>query len=198
MSEHPDTTAAIRRGDPDTLERVLRDALPGLLRAARAAGLDQARAEDAVQSAVLVFMRRKAEFDGRARAGTWLHGILFRTIADERRDLRRDREREDIDLVMEGRFREDGRWGRPPAGPERELARREIDRMVAECLDHVPDRQRLAFTLRQVEGFTTSEVCKILEVSANNLGVMLLRARNRLRECLEHKSVEGSDDAVVQ
>jgi DNA-directed RNA polymerase specialized sigma24 family protein len=42
----------------------------------------------------------------------------------------------------------------------------------------------VAFTLREVEGFETSEICNILGVSANNLGVMLYRARNSPRECL--------------
>ena len=63
------------------------------------------------------------------------------------------------------------------------------------CLDEVPDRQRLAFVLREVEGFETEEICNILQVSANNLGVLLFRARNRLRECLESKGMKGSEDA---
>ena len=31
------------------------------------------------------------------------------------------------------------------------------------------------------------EICKILDVSRTNLGVLLYRSRNRLRECLETK-----------
>lgn len=38
---------------------------------------------------------------------------------------------------------------------------------------------------RQIEDI--DEVCKILEVSNTNLGVMLFRLRNRVRECLEAK-----------
>ena len=62
-------------------------------------------------------------------------------------------------------------------------------------METLPDRHRVAFTLREVEGFDTGDVCKILEVSANNLGVILFRARNRLRECLEAKGVSGANDA---
>ncbi len=39
---------------------------------------------------------------------------------------------------------------------------------------------------------TTEEICKILEVSSTNLGVLLYRGRNRLRECLEDKGVRRS------
>jgi len=55
----------------------------------------------------------------------------------------------------------------------------------------------IAFALREVEGMSTEEVCKILEVSANNLGVLLFRARNGLRECLEAKGFEGSRDVEL-
>jgi hypothetical protein len=52
--------------------------------------------------------------------------------------------------------------------------------------------QRLAFLLREVEGLETKETCKILEVTRTNLGVLLYRARNRLRACLERLGIEGS------
>lgn len=195
--EAPERTAAIRRRDPGAIEAVIHECLPGLLRAAWAAGLAGERAEEVVQACMLTFLRRAHEFDGRALASTWLHGILLRKIQEERRVLRREDEADDIDLVMEARFAADGRWSRPPAGPEELLAQGEVRRMLGDCLGDVPERQRLAFTLREVEGFDTDEICKILEVSANNLGVLLYRARNRLRECLEAKGLEGSDDAVV-
>ncbi len=55
---------------------------------------------------------------------------------------------------------------------------------ISDCLDDLPTAQRAAFSFREVEGLTTSEICKILGVTSTNLGVMLYRARNRLRECL--------------
>lgn len=195
MTETPERTAAIRRGDPVVLEAILRDALPGLLRAARGAGLSPDRAEDAVQAGVLVFLRRVKDFDGRARVESWLHGILVHKISEERRALRRDDANDEIDEVMAARFDADGSWSRPPHGPGDAFAASEVRRHLAGCLEGVPDRQRLAFTLREVEGFETDEICKILDVSANNLGVLLFRARNRLRECLEAKGMGGSDDA---
>ena len=55
----------------------------------------------------------------------------------------------------------------------------------------MPTQQRLAFVLREVEGLATEEMCKVLEVTRTNLEVLLYRARNRLRECLEAKSMRG-------
>ncbi len=55
----------------------------------------------------------------------------------------------------------------------------------------VPLQQRMAFVLREVEDLSTVEICKILDVTRTNLGVLLYRARNRLRECLESKGIKG-------
>ncbi len=42
----------------------------------------------------------------------------------------------------------------------------------------------MAFILREVEGLSTDEICKILEATFTNLDVKLYRTRNRRRECL--------------
>ena len=54
----------------------------------------------------------------------------------------------------------------------------------------MPERHRLAFVLKELEGLETKEICNILEVTGTNLGVILYRARNRLRECLESRGFE--------
>lgn len=194
MPQQADHSAAIRRGDPDALEQVVRSALPGLLRTAQIAGLSPDRAEDVVQASLLVFVRRASEFDGRASASTWIHGILIRKLWEERRAKRREADYEDIDDVVESRFDANGSWARPPDGPVERLARGELEAQLRSCLESLPDRYRVAFTLREAEGFETGEVCKILNVSANSLGVILFRARNRMRECLEAKGVRGASD----
>ena len=50
----------------------------------------------------------------------------------------------------------------------------------------------MAFILREAEDLGTGEICKILAVTRTNLGVLLYRGRNRLRECLETKGVSDA------
>ncbi len=198
MRVHPDRVAAIRAGDATVLGEVVRECIPGLLRSARAAGLPPDGAEDAVQASLLVFIQRAREFDGRARVCTWVHGILVRKIWEAQRGAQREAQHDEIDSVMEGRFEADGTWAKPPQGPVDALIRGEVRVHLESCLEELAQRQRMAFTLREVEGYSTDEICKILEVTANNLGVLLFRARNGLRECLEAKGFQGSSDATVQ
>lgn len=195
MSETKARTAGIRRRDPAVLDLVVRDALPALLRAARAAGLPPDEAEDAVHATVLVFLKRAAEFDGRAKAATWMQGILARKVMEQRRSARRDEPVDDIDAAFDRQFDDKGAWVRSPVGPATELARADVRRALAACLQLLPPRQRDAFTLREVDVVATDDLCKILGVTPNNLGVLLFRARIRLRQCLEHHGIAGSADA---
>ncbi len=195
--EDPQRTALIRARDPETLQSVVREHLPMLLRAARAAGLPPDRAEDAVQETLLTFIARAHEFDGRAKVRTWLYGILLKKQARSFEALRRSQETEEIDEIVEARFDETGRWVRPPCGPGAGADAERIRAWLTECLEGLPERRRLAFVLREVEELATDEVCKVLEVTPNYLGVLLFRARNGLRECLEVKGLRSRHDAEL-
>ena len=168
-----------------------------LLRAARAAGLPPDRAEDAVQETFLTFLRRAHEFDGRARVRTWLYGILLNKVSREREGVRRAEETDEIDAVVEAHFNESGagagRRGVRTPGPTCPRVRAWLD----DCLETLADHRRSAFVLREVEELPTDEICKILEVTPNNLGVLLFRARNGLRECIEAKGLRSRHDADV-
>jgi RNA polymerase sigma-70 factor (ECF subfamily) len=120
--------------------------------------------------------------------GTWLFGILYRKIAEARRKASRD-ERRSLDDVSEDRFDASGGWVRRPRAVDLEASNDEIRRALEACLEKVPEAQRLAFVLREVEELDTEEICKILDVTRTNLGVMLHRVRNRLRDCLESRGV---------
>lgn len=189
--DNPQFIDRIRQRDPAALETVVRLYLPQILRAARGAGLDEPAAEDATQSTFATFIEKADSFHGRSKVRTWLFGILYKKILEAHRETRRAQEMEDIDEVMEHRFNANGGWVKPPRQVDATLYDTEIREYLLECLEEVPLRQRMAFILREVEGHGTKEICKILDVSRTNLGAMLHRCRNRLRECLESKGIEG-------
>ncbi|MDP3911895.1 MAG: sigma-70 family RNA polymerase sigma factor [Gemmatimonadales bacterium] len=188
---------AIRGRDPAALEAVARENIGPLLRGARAAGLSGADAYDAVQEVLLVFVEKADRYDGRASVRTWLFGILFNKIAERRRAVAREATVDDIDAVVDARFDARGQWIKPPRSPDVQLAAGQAMKMLEECLERLPERRRAAFVLREVEQLDVDEVCNVLEVSRNNLRVLLFRARNALRECLESKGIEGSADVAL-
>jgi RNA polymerase sigma-70 factor (ECF subfamily) len=159
------------------------------MRAARGTGLPREEAEEVTQETFATFLEIAPRFEGRSHVRTFLFGILYRKVSERRRSLGKERQHDPIDEVMESRFDADGSWSRPPAAADALLRAEEVRRALEDCLSGSPENQRLAFHLREIEGLSTAEICKILAVTATNLGVMLYRLRNRTRECLEGKSV---------
>lgn len=188
--ETPEFVERIRRQDHDALEAVVNAYMPQIMRAARGAGLSAVAADDVTQETFITFFEKAPTFEGRSKIRTWIFGILYRKIAEARRKVRRDDEADDIDELVDQRFAPDGRWIRPPRPVDESLYDTEVRKLLDECLETMPTQQKMAFILREVEEMETDELCNVLDVTSTNLGVLLFRARNRLRECLESKGVE--------
>jgi RNA polymerase sigma-70 factor (ECF subfamily) len=190
----PAFAARVRGRDPAALRYVAKAYLAQILRTARAAGFSPERAEDVTQSTFETFIEAAPRFEGRSHVRTWLFGILYNKISEMRRQESRARSEEDIDEVMQERFTPGGSWARPPRAANLQVYDAHIRVHIEDCLEAVPIKQRMAFVLSAVQEFDTAEVCKILDVSVTHLGVLLYRARNRLRECLEGKGIRESGE----
>ncbi len=193
----PQLEARIRERDPEALQAVAQAYLAQIFRSARGAGLDSDHAEEVTQATFTTFIEKAAGFEGRSQVRTWLFGILYNKIAEARRHLTRERQMDEIDDMVEQRFDSNGSWVNPPRPVDLQLYASEIRKFLEDCLQTVPTQQRMAFVLREVEGFSSDEICKILEVTHTNLGVLMYRVRNHLRECLEARGVKNSRDGVL-
>jgi RNA polymerase sigma-70 factor (ECF subfamily) len=187
----------VRSRSPEALRSVAEAYFAQLLRAARGAGLGPEQAEDAAQSTFATFIETAPRFEGRSRVRTWLFGILYNKISELRRREGRARSDEDIDEVVQERFAPGGGWSRPPRAADLRVYDAHVRAHIEDCLEGVPLKQRMAFILSVVQEFDTAEVCKILDVTATHVGVLLFRARNRLRECLDAKGIQGTGEPGV-
>ena len=82
-----------------------------------------------------------------------------------------------------------GGWSTPPQPVDTALHLKEVETEIFACLEAAPLRQTLAFILREVEELSAEDICNVLGITRTNLGVMLHRIRNRVRDCLESKGV---------
>jgi RNA polymerase sigma-70 factor (ECF subfamily) len=153
---------------------------------------DRSAAEDLVQETFLAALRNRGSFSGKSSESTWLIGILKHKIADHfRRQSREGSVRDDDppDPAGEGVFDASGHWAAGPANwganPADLLRQKEFLDQLAECLSDLSPNHANAFTLREIEGLDTREICKVLNVTETNLWVILHRARMLLRRCLE-------------
>ena len=71
-------------------------------------------------------------------------------------------------------------WG----DPEATLLQEQFWAVFEACLKHLPESTARVFMMREFLEFDTDEVCRELNISISNCHVILHRARNGLRRCL--------------
>ena len=175
-----------------SLDESLQKIRPTLLRFAVLQLRDEAAAEDVVQETLLAALQGKERFAGRSQLKTWVVSILRNKIVDHlRRGAREgslplvdEQGDEDFDALFDG----SGHWQEPPGDwgdPAAVIQQRGFYEVLELCMNALPENVARVFTMREVLGFETDEICKELKMSASNCWVVLYRARMRLRECLQ-------------
>lgn len=165
-------------------------------------------AGDVVQEAWLGVLRGIGSFQARSSLRTWAFRIMV-NIAKTRgaRDARTvptsslaPVDDDYAPTVDPARFRgPDDRWpggwlSFPPEwpSPEQDVVAAEMRRLLAAALAALPARQGVVVSLRDVQGYSSEEVCAMLEITAGNLRVLLHRARASLRGTLEDRLPRGA------
>lgn len=153
-------------------------------------------AEDLVQETLLAAWRGRNAFRGMSGERTWLMGILKHKVDDHFRSAYRHPV-EDAGIEGEGQggsvedvcFDDRGHWRvKPQEWASEPLAALEAEgfwQVLLECLAKLPEHQRESFTLREIDGLDTEQLCKELSLSTTNIYVLLHRARLQMRRCLE-------------
>jgi RNA polymerase sigma-70 factor, ECF subfamily len=193
---------ALRAGDEGAFAALVREYHASLVRVARTYVSTLAAAEEVAQETWLGVLNGLDRFEGRSSLRTWIFRILT-NIAKTR--AQRDRRTIPFaSLEEEGgerepsvdpeRFRPSGeRWAghwksypdRWDELPEERLVADETFARLQEAIDRLPPAQQQVITLRDVEGWTSEDVCSALELSETNQRVLLHRARSKVRQALE-------------
>jgi RNA polymerase sigma-70 factor (ECF subfamily) len=69
--------------------------------------------------------------------------------------------------------------------PHTTLESKDFFGVLEKCVNGLPENIARAFTLREMSGIDSQEVCEILDISPGNFWVMMHRARLGLRRCVE-------------
>ena len=161
---------------------------------------DESAAEDIVQETLLSAIQSLKSYSGKSTERTWLIGILKHKIIDHYRKNSKEIQITDEDTDLSGldHFFErpdawDGHWAvafrpiDPEQSPEQVMERSEFWDVMNKCLSALPERIANVFSLREVDGMTSEEVCEALRLSPSNFWVIMHRARMQLRRCIEIK-----------
>ena len=143
---------------------------------------DTQAAEDLVQETFFNVVKSLNRVDATYNFGAWIHRIAVNLCHDELR--RRERQRQHIESGGDDteetvlRLIDRDRHGHPEAA----LEITHLRRLVWEVAKRLPERQRLALTLRELQGLSYASIGHVMNISQSAVETLLFRARKRFRE----------------
>ena len=189
MADDRQLIAALQQQDADAFADVFNKYADKLYRVAFNILKNETDAECVVQDSFLKMIEKLNQFEGRSSLGTWLYRIATNLSIDRLRKKRPTTrlvdEVETTDEVFMPEVFVD--WVHTP---EMWVSAHEKQRVLADAIEHLPQKLRTTFVLREVEGLSTAEAAAVLEISTGAVKVQLHRARLQLREFLSASFAE--------
>ena len=177
----------LRERNPEFLGKLFLEVNPYLLKVCGANGFFREKAEDLVHQTWEVFFSGIEKFKAQSKISTYLCGILYHKMQETWRKDGKTVFEEDLEKVVESSFAIKGWWNRESHPPQKLLELKQAGIHIQECLEGLTPQQKMAFLLREVEDEVPEEICTALEVEVSHLRVILFRAKEKLRKCLEGK-----------
>jgi len=138
-----------------------------------------ADAEDVLQTVFLRLLKGQAEYNLSENPAAYLGRAAINASLDLMRSRSRVRLVEPGDVELEGI---ESRW----QNPEAEQADRELQALIRQAVAGLGKTAGEMFVLRYYEGYDNQEIAKMLDTSQMVVGVVLHRARTRLRKEIGH------------
>jgi RNA polymerase sigma factor (sigma-70 family) len=184
--------ALLKARDKIFLEELFRDVNPVLVKVCAANGVYNETISDIVQQTWEKFFENLDAFRGESRIKTFLCGILFNKIREHRRSQKKMVFEDDSEKVLSHAFTSDGWWNPQIKTPDYRLDQVTAQKLIQDCLEGLTEQQRTAFLLIEVEENKSADICNVLNVSVSNLRVLLFRAKDKLKKCLQGKDIKVS------
>jgi RNA polymerase sigma-70 factor (ECF subfamily) len=140
-------------------------------------------AADATQEAFISASNSLNRFRG-GSFKSWLLRIVTHACYDELR-YRKRRPQSSLDELTEANESSPLLHSQKSPGPEEHQQQSELDEANENCLEDLPEEQRVAKVICDVEGYDYSEIAEIMATSLGTVKSRISRARSKLRDCLQ-------------
>ena len=184
----PELLELLKKRDPKYLEVLFIEVNPYLTRVCMANGIFQDDVSELIHQTWEKFFSNIEKFEGRSQIRTFICGILFNKIREHRRLQRRFVTEEDSEKFMNDAFTAEGWWKVAPSDPHKITEMRQASDFIKECMEGLSEQQMAAFVMKEVAEENSEDICNVLGVNVSHLRVLLFRAKDKLRKCLEGKS----------
>ena len=174
----------IRAGDGDAFETLVREHQTRVYNLALRMTGNEEDALDISQETFLKAWRTLGKYRGDCSLGSWLYRIASNLSIDL---LRKNKRRQTEKVVSLDDPGEDGRPLELPdlrEEPQTILEREENRRAVWECLEKLPEEQKLILVLRDVNGLSYEEIAASMGLELGTVKSRIFRAREKLANLL--------------
>jgi RNA polymerase sigma-70 factor (ECF subfamily) len=143
--------------------------------------------EDLAQEVFIKAYYSLRRYRGESALSTWLYRITVNVALDE---LRREKRRRIFSFTRTGeRGPSESEIASSVAGGEQGahvlMEREELYEVLQSALKKIPMKHRLVFALREIEGYSYSEIAEMVSCSIGTVKSRLFHARLKLRRYLE-------------
>jgi len=141
--------------------------------------------EDVAQKIFIKVYLSLERFDNKRPFFPWLYRIVRNQCFDELRQLRRSKVRTFTDLGLEEIETIERLIGQGEAAPRSDDERKELHDLLFTLLDQLPEKQRTAVILRDLEEIPYDQMAKALGWTEQAARLKVFRGRARLKELME-------------
>jgi len=152
---------------------------------------DAEKAQDLVQETFFAGLKSMKNFQGKASERTWLISILKRKIIDHYRKINSNKGRAEVRMNFYTDGEREGDWieervpQRWDKSADAHIESDELSETLNGCIDKLPEKYKMVFKMKTMQGFETQDICNELDITSSNLWVIIHRARTQLRNCME-------------
>jgi len=160
-------------------------------------------ADDVVQDAWVSIHNNISRFEQRSSLKTWVIRIVSNEAKARLKRESRKLSLEELDGETPGSYLDSAnfkpggqRLSSPPLwhteSPEQLLEEKQLQRCINKTLSILPPTQKAAFLLRDIEQQSFAEIGEVLQVSINNVRVLVHRARLTLMQVIDRFQETGT------
>jgi RNA polymerase sigma-70 factor (ECF subfamily) len=186
MKSDIELVGEVRSGNRKSFSELVQRHQRQLLRLSLRFTKEQASAEDIVQESFLKAYQKIHLFEGRASFKSWLYQIALNTARNRYRErsTRADGRFDSLNidnLQLEG----------VDPGAEVEMLRADVRKRIRVEVDRLPERQRIALTLRIFEDMGFKEIAEIMDCPYDTAKANYRHALLKLKERVDEMEVFG-------
>ena len=188
MLKQPDTISEmelinrIRKGERELFEILIRKNNPYLYKLGMSYGYKHEDVQDLMQETFIAAYLNLEKFEGRSSFKTWVTRIMLNQCYQKAQKLsfKFEKTNEILNEKTTPMFESN-----QSTDTYKSVLNNELNNIIGNALISIPLEYRMVFSLRELNGMSTTETAEVLDISETNVKVRLNRAKHMLREKVE-------------